>query len=95
MAEIEVEVAYASKEKQSLKKLFVVDGATVQEAILQSGILTVFPEINLEQAVVGVWGKKICLDTKLKAGDRVEIYRPLLIDPKEARRRKVQKLKLR
>ena len=82
---ITVEVVYASLEKQLLISLVVADNCTVGEAVQQSGILQQFPEINLENIKVGIFSKLIKLDQKLQPGDRVEIYRPLKIDPKQAR----------
>lgn len=61
-------------------------GATVQQALLASGLLELHPDLDLAQARVGVWAKLRALDTLLRDRDRVEIYRPLLVDPKEARR---------
>ncbi|MDP9140516.1 MAG: RnfH family protein [Pseudomonadota bacterium] len=61
-------------------------GATVREAIERSGILQRFPEIDLMQNKVGRWNHLVTLDDVVSAGDRIEIYRPLLIDPKEVRR---------
>ena len=63
------------------------DGATVKDAIERSGILKQFPEIDLEQQKVGVFGKVCKLDAVLADGDRVEIYRPIICDPKAVRRR--------
>jgi len=66
-----------------------VPNMTVQEAIEQSNILERFPEINLAVNKVGIFGKGVKLDSLPVAGDRIEIYRPLIVDPKEARRRRV------
>jgi len=63
-------------------------GATVLDAIRDSGVLVRHPEIDLAQAKLGVWGKLRQLDDSLRDGDRVEIYRPLKVDPKEARRQR-------
>jgi uncharacterized protein len=83
---IDVEVVYASNDKQSLLTVSVLPNATIEDAIIASGILKTFPEIDLPSARVGVFSEKATLQTRLKPGDRVEIYRPLIIDPKEARR---------
>ena len=84
---IPVEVAYALPDRQALLPLLVPKGATVREAIEHSGILELFPEIDLGENRVGIFGRLCTADRVLEAGDRVEIYRPLLADPKEVRRR--------
>lgn len=84
---ISVEVVYAEAEKQALIRVSVPIGTTVLEAITASKILTQFPQL-VEREAVGIFGKIATLDTVLKAGDRVEIYRDLIIDPKESRRLK-------
>ncbi len=83
---LRVEVAYARPDQQTLLSLQVSRGATVQEAIEQSGILQSYPEIDLNSNKVGVFGKLAKLDAALREGDRVEIYRPLIADPKEVRK---------
>ena len=88
-AEFEVEVVYALPEAQTLVCLRVCAGTTVEQALAQSGLLARYPALDLATARVGVFGKIVALDAPLHAGDRVEIYRPLLIEPKEARRRRV------
>jgi putative ubiquitin-RnfH superfamily antitoxin RatB of RatAB toxin-antitoxin module len=88
--EITVEVVYALPAEQVITPLQVPLGATVEQAIRLSGLLKRCPEISLTTAPVGVFGKIVTLDTPLHAGDRVEIYRPLTVDPKEARRRRVK-----
>ena len=85
---IEVEVAYAMPDKQILLRLEVPDGTTAMEAIRLSGIKRSFPEMVIEAGVIGIFSQKVPLDQLLKAGDRVEIYRPLIADPKESRRRR-------
>ncbi|MGD2074507.1 MAG: RnfH family protein [Gammaproteobacteria bacterium] len=86
--QITVEVAYAKPEEQLIISLEVPRGATCREAIEQSGILDHFHEIDLEKAKVGIFGKLKKLDEPLRPGDRVEIYRPLIADPKEVRRQR-------
>lgn len=71
-----VSLAYAVPDQQVWLELDVADGATVVSAINQSGILQMFPEIQLEQQKVGVFGKFVTLEAALVEGDRVEIYRP-------------------
>ena len=86
--EILVEVAYALPAQQVILSLKVETGATAQIAIEASGILAQFPEINLETNKIGIFGKLCKLDTPLRERDRVEIYRPLVADPKEIRRQR-------
>ncbi len=88
---LEVEVAYALLERQFLKAIKLERGATVREAIVASGVLSEFPQIDLESVSVGIFSKRITLDTPLSDGDRVEIYRPLLVSPTEARRLRAQR----
>ena len=90
---ISIEVAYASPEQSWLIPLSVEEGSTIKQAIVSSGILEQCPEINLEINKVGIFSKIIALDTLLRAGDRIEIYRPLILDPKEARRLRAEKVK--
>ncbi|TDY02460.1 RnfH family protein [Thiohalophilus thiocyanatoxydans] len=86
-----VEVAYARPDMQEIIPLDVAPGTTVQQAIELSGILEQFPEIDLAQNKVGIFGKITRGDTELRERDRVEIYRPLIADPKESRRRRAAK----
>ena len=84
-----VEVAYGTAQEQIIMPLNAQTGITVQQAIEQSGILSRFPEIDLGgRNKVGVFGKIAKLDAPLGPGDRVEIYRPLIADPKEARKKR-------
>jgi hypothetical protein len=85
-AQIRVEVVYALPDQQALLEVHVEPGATLRDAIEASGILKRFPQIDLDRDKVGVFGKLKPLDAPLRAGDRVEVYRPLLADPKEVRR---------
>lgn len=87
MDRIKVEVAYASPNKQVVIELELSVDASVREAINQAGVLADFPEIDLAVNKVGIFGKLVTLDTILHDADRVEIYRPLVCDPKERRRR--------
>lgn len=87
---ISVEVAYALPNDQKIVQLAVHPETTVYEAIVQSGLYNYYPEINVESATVGIFGK-VVRDPKLtfvREGERIEIYRPLLADPKEVRARK-------
>ncbi len=81
-----VEVAYALPDKQSLVSLEVEKGTTLQEAIEASGILDSFEQIDLTKDRVGIFSKFATLDTVLREKDRVEIYRPLIADPKQVRK---------
>lgn len=85
---IKVEVAYARPDTQVIIPLQVKDGATIREAIEQSGILDSFPEIDLAKNKVGIFGKLSKMDAVLREKDRVEIYRPLIADPKEVRKQR-------
>jgi hypothetical protein len=88
---LSVEIAYALPETQLLIELEVVAGTTVGEAIENSGILQRFPQIDLSRQKIGIFGKVVEPDRVLSSGDRVEIYRPLIADPKDARRRRAKK----
>lgn len=85
-----IEVAYARPESQVIIEVPVAPHITARQAIETSGILQQFPEIDLAINKVGIFGKLTQLDSELVAGDRVEIYRPLIADPKEARRRRAK-----
>ncbi len=80
-----IEVAYALEEKQTLLTLVVDEGATLKQAIELSGILDIYPQIDLSKDKTGVFGKIVKLNTVLRDKDRVEIYRPLIADPKKVR----------
>jgi putative ubiquitin-RnfH superfamily antitoxin RatB of RatAB toxin-antitoxin module len=88
---LSIEVCYALPDGQTLIPIELPEGATVQQALDASGILQRFPQIDLAQQKVGVFGKLKSLDTVLVDHDRVEIYRPLIVDPKAARQRRVEK----
>lgn len=88
-----VEVAYATVDVQRLLTVRVNAYATLREAIEASGILREFLEIDLDQQKVGVFSKPAKLDQVLRGGDRVEIYRPLLANPKEARKKRAAQKK--
>ena len=85
---INVQVCYASDAVQFLRALKVPAGATLEQAIAVSGLLDEVSGIDLATMPVGIYGKKKTLDTVLREHDRVEIYRPLIADPKNARRRR-------
>ncbi|MDO4695931.1 MAG: RnfH family protein [Neisseria sp.] len=84
---ITIEIAYGTAERQFLQSMEVADGITARQAVLQSRLAEEFPEADLSLPL-GIFGKAVKDDTVLRHRDRVEVYRPLLIDPKEARRRR-------
>jgi uncharacterized protein len=89
MAEsIQVEVTYAKPERQDIISLKLPEGSTIQQVIEASGLLQRNPEIELAKAKVGIYGKLNRMDTVVRARDRVEIYRPLIADPKEVRKQR-------
>jgi hypothetical protein len=83
---LRVEVAYARETAQALLPVRGSPGLTIREAIERSGLQQRFPEIDLDKNKVGVFGKVATLDTPVADGDRVEIYPPLIADPKQARK---------
>ena len=89
MADIHVTVCYPSSPQPVLRELALAEGSTLRDALQASGIMV--PGVDLASCPVGVFGKKKAPDTVLRAGDRVEIYRPLVADPMDARRRRVVK----
>lgn len=91
---INVEVAYAEPERQLIIAVNVDLGTTVGGAIVQSGIMMEFPELDIENSKVGIFGKASTMMVQLKDGDRVEIYRPLIADPKEVRRQRAAEGKI-
>ena len=88
---ISVEVAYALPERQSIITVTLTNGSTIEQAIQASKVLEHYPDIDKSAITVGIFGNACKLDTKLKTGDRIEIYRPLHHDPKEARRQRALK----
>ena len=89
-----IEVVYGLAHKQQLLSLLLDYGTTVEKAIVASGIIALFPEIDLTVNKVGIWNKAVKLSTELEDLDRIEIYRPLIADPKEVRKRRAEKAKL-
>lgn len=87
---LSIEVAYVKPGDQILRPLQGKPGITVEQAIRSSGIIEDCPEIDLDKNKVGIFGKAAKLDAELRSGDRVEIYRPLIADPKEARKKRAQ-----
>ncbi len=85
---VELEVAYANPEEQVIVALEMPEGATVRDAIQASGLLERFPGLALSELNAGIFGVVCKLDQTIGKGDRIEIYRPLVHDPKEARRQR-------
>lgn len=90
-ADVRVAVVYATAQRAFLQPLTVAPGTTIGQAIEASGVLASFPEINLVTQPVGVYGKKKPLETVLREHDRIEIYRALVADPKDSRRKRAAK----
>jgi putative ubiquitin-RnfH superfamily antitoxin RatB of RatAB toxin-antitoxin module len=86
-----VQVVYATAAAEYLRSFEVEQGTTIEQAIRACGILQDIPGIDLGTQPVGIYGKKRALDTVLRAHDRIEIYRPLVADPKETRRLRANK----
>lgn len=87
---IPVEVVYATAQRQYLWQGYVPAGTTARAAIAYADVGALFPQIDCQTVPIGVCGRKVADDTVLHAWDRVELYRPLLIDPKENRRRRAR-----
>ena len=85
---IKIEVIYALAQRQEIARLTLPEGSTAQQAIEASGFLQKFPEIDLSKNKLGVYAKLVKPDTILRDRDRVEIYRPLIADPKEVRKQR-------
>ncbi|RRW52691.1 RnfH family protein [Pseudomonas moraviensis] len=90
---IEIEVVYAAVDRHVLRTISVAEDVCVRAAVHASGIAAEFPELNLAQCPLGIFGKVVAdADSRpVQAGDRIEIYRPLLADPKEVRRLRAAK----
>ena len=91
MPDIAVEVVYALPEKQYLYSVKVAEGSTVEEAIRASGLLDLRSDIDLKENKVGVYSRPVKLHDEVQSGDRIEIYRPLIADPKELRRQRAER----
>lgn len=88
---LDIEVVYATPKQQIVISLQLPSPTTIAEAISASGILQRFPELDADHLQVGIFGKVTTMEQTLKMGDRVEIYRPLIHNPKEARRIRAKK----
>ncbi|MGL9736103.1 MAG: RnfH family protein [Symbiopectobacterium sp.] len=93
MPEIRVDVVYALPEHQYVRSVTVKEGATVEQAIFASGLLTLRTDIDLQVNKVGIFSRPARLTDAVTKGDRVEIYRPLIADPKELRRQRAERSK--
>jgi putative ubiquitin-RnfH superfamily antitoxin RatB of RatAB toxin-antitoxin module len=89
--ELQVYVVYATPQDEFIHPMRVAPGTTIGQAIETSGVLARFPEINLVTQPVGIYARKKTLETVLRDRDRVEIYRPLVADPKDSRRKRAAK----
>ena len=93
--QIEIVVVYALPHEQIIRQLNVPAGTMARQAVELSGISGMFPDIDLPQSKLGIFGKLVKPETILRDRDRVEIYRPLSIDPKEARRKRAEEARAR
>ena len=95
VSEMSVEVAYARPDRQKIVSLSVPEGTTLLKAAELSGICAFFPEIDLASAKMGIFGKTVPRPAEqvMNSGERVEIYRPLIADPKEVRKKRAEKAK--
>ncbi|MBJ7222050.1 MULTISPECIES: RnfH family protein [unclassified Brenneria] len=93
MPDICVDVVYALPERQYLRTITLAQGSSVEEAIIASGLLELRGEIDLQTNKVGIYSRAVKLTDILNDGDRVEIYRPLIADPKELRRQRAERSK--
>ena len=91
---ITIEVVYGVPHKQKILTILLADGTTVEQAIIESGVIDLFPEIDLSINKVGVWNRTVKLTDTVNDLDRIEVYRPLIADPKDVRKRRAEKAKL-
>jgi putative ubiquitin-RnfH superfamily antitoxin RatB of RatAB toxin-antitoxin module len=91
--QLSVEVVYGTPQKQKILTVSVDAGTTVEQAVIASGVMALFPEIDLTVNKVGVWNRAVKLSTELEDLDRIEVYRPLIADPKDVRKRRAEKAK--
>ena len=91
---VSIEVVYGVPHKQKILTLSVDSGSTVEQAIIDSGVIALFPEIDLSINKVGVWNRAVKLSEEVNDLDRIEVYRPLIADPKDVRKRRAEKAKL-
>ncbi|MEQ4531741.1 MAG: RnfH family protein [Mixta sp.] len=91
MPDVTVEVVYALPEKQYLRQVKLAEGSSVEQAIQASGLLELRHDIDLTQNKIGIYSRPVKLQDEVNDGDRVEIYRPLIADPKELRRQRAER----
>lgn len=91
MPDIAVEVVYALPDKQYLYSVKVEEGSTVEQAIVASGLLALRSDIDLKVNKVGIFSRPVKLHDVVQSGDRIEIYRPLIADPKDLRRQRAER----
>ena len=94
---LQVEVAYARPDEHRILELQVAEGTTLLEAARQSGMQDFYPEIDWNSAKLGIYGKVVAkaAEQAVKDGDRIEVYRPLIADPKEVRKKRAEKARLK
>ncbi|MCF2858280.1 RnfH family protein [Pseudoalteromonas sp. SMS1] len=90
---IKVDVVFALPDKATSLTVDVAEGTSAEQVVLQSGIMERCPEIDPTNLSLGIWNRTVKLHQVVKEGDRVEVYRPLIADPKEARRRRADRAK--
>ncbi|MGO1298091.1 MAG: RnfH family protein [Vibrio sp.] len=90
---IHVEVVYALPHEQRVINVMAKQDMTAEQIIEQSGVLAMYPEIDLDKNSIGVFSRNIKRDSTVRDGDRIEIYRPLLADPKDIRRKRAEQAK--
>ena len=95
MPSLRVEVVYALPDRQTALVCEVAEGTTVRQSVIASGILQAHPQIDLDKAEFGIWSERVAQDCMVQDGDRVEIYRPLIADPKLVRRERAHESKSR
>ena len=89
LADIQSEIAYGTAQTQKLYRMAVKAACTARQAVLASPVANDFPDADVHAAPLGIFGKRVKDDTVLRDGDRIEVYRPLVADPKDARRKRV------
>ena len=90
-----IEVVYALPDRQTVLVCEVAEGTTARQSVIASGVLKAHPEIDLDTAELGIWSERVAQDCLVQDGDRVEIYRPLLADPKLVRRKRAKEDRLK
>lgn len=93
-SKIWVELVYALPSQQKQYHIEMLASSTVQQVVEASGVLQEFPELQIHELMLGIWGRRVTLEQVVQTDDRIEIYRPLVIDPKQARKAKAKKKSL-